>query len=139
MVNAPFRTNALQLYHSYNTAIAPAARDGYCRTMNKPICVDLPHSLGTEEAKRRMQGGIGKLKDHIPGGAAEVRSSWEGDRMQLLVQAMGQEVDARIDVQDRLVRVEVLLPPMLGFFGKQIEGLLKSKGRQMLEDKRDKP
>lgn len=107
--------------------------------MNKPISVDLPHSLGTEEAKRRMQGGIGKLKDHIPGGAAEVRSSWEGDRMQLLVQAMGQEVDARIDVQDRLVRVEVLLPPMLGFFGKQIEGLLKSKGRQMLEDKRDKP
>jgi hypothetical protein len=106
--------------------------------MNKPISVDLPHSLGIEEAKRRMQGGIGKLKDHIPGGAAEVRSSWEGDRMQLLVQAMGQEVDARIDVQDRLVRVEVLLPPMLGFFGKQIEGLLKSKGGQMLEDKRDK-
>lgn len=103
--------------------------------MSNPIKVDLPHDLGTEEAKRRMQGGIGKLKDHIPGGAADVRSSWEGDRMNLLVQAMGQEVDARIDVYDRIVSVEVVLPPMLGFFGKQIEGLLKSKGGQMLEDK----
>ena len=38
--------------------------------MNKPIKIDLPHQLGAEEAKRRMQGGIGKLKDHIPGGGA---------------------------------------------------------------------
>lgn len=106
--------------------------------MSNPIKVDLPHNLGAEEAKRRMRDGIGKLKDHIPGGAAEVRSSWDGDRMNLFVEAMGQEVDARIDVQESLVRFEVVLPPMLSFFGKQIEGLLKSKGGQMLEDKSKK-
>ena len=103
--------------------------------MTKPLTVDLPHKLGAEEAKRRMQGSIGKLKDHIPGGSAEVVSSWEGDRMNLAVQAMGQEVSAKIDVHETIVRVEVMLPGMLGFFGKQIEGYLKSKGGQLLEDK----
>ena len=103
--------------------------------MTSPIQVDLPHRLGAAEAKRRIGGGIGRLKDHIPGGAAEVRSSWEGDRMNLHVVAMGQEVDARIDVQERVVRVEMVLPPLLAFFGKQIEGLLRRQGAELLEDK----
>lgn len=81
-----------------------------------------------------MADGIGRLKDHIPGGA-EVRSSWEGNRMNLFVQAMGQEVSAHIDVHETLVRVEVLLPGMLGFFGKKIEGLLRKQGAVLLEDK----
>jgi len=103
--------------------------------MATPLVVDLPHQLGAEEARRRIAGGIGKLKDHVPGGAAEVKSSWEGDRMNLNVAAMGQEVKARIDVQESIVRVEVLLPPMLGFFGRQIEGLLRKQGSSLLEDK----
>lgn len=105
--------------------------------MNKPLTVDLPHKLGAEEAKRRMRDSIGKLKDHIPGGA-EVKSSWQDDRMNLLVQAMGQEVSANIDVHETIVRVEVMLPPMLSFFGKRIEGYLQSKGGQLLEDKTKK-
>lgn len=104
--------------------------------MTKPIIVDLPHSLGAAEAKRRIGGNIGKLKDHIPGGAAQVQSSWAGDRMNLQVIAMGQEVTAVIDVQERLVRLEVQLPPALGFFGKAIEGLLRRQGTELLEDKR---
>ena len=102
--------------------------------MAQPLVVDLPHTLGAEEAKRRIGGGIGRLRDHIPGGA-EVSSGWEGDRLNLDVAAMGQTVNARIDVMDKVVRVEVLLPGMLAFFGRQIEGYLKSKGGQLLEDK----
>ena len=106
--------------------------------MANPLIVDLPHNLGAEEARRRIAGGIGRLEDHIPGCAADVRSAWQGDRMNLDVQAMGQEVSAHIDVQETLVRVEVLLPPMLSFFGRQIEGLLRKQGAQMLEDKTKK-
>ena len=105
------------------------------RAMTSPITVDLPHSLGAEEAKRRMREGIGRLKDHIPGGAAEVQSGWTGDRMNLEVKAMGQEVKAHVDVEEKLVRLQVLLPPMLGFFGKQIEALIRRQGAEMLEDK----
>ena len=103
--------------------------------MNAPIVIDLPHSLGAAEAKRRLQSRIGELKDHIPGGAAEVQSSWAGDRMDLRVSALGQDVSAKIDVLERSVRLELVLPPMLSFFGKQIEALIRRKGPELLEDR----
>jgi hypothetical protein len=102
--------------------------------MTQPIQVDLPHKLGAAEAKRRIEGGIGRLKDFVPGGA-EVRSAWTGDRLGLQVNAMGQEVNAQIDVRDSYVRVELLLPPALAFFGQAIEAALKRKGKDLLEDK----
>lgn len=106
--------------------------------MNKPIVVDLPHNLGAEEAKRRMQGGIGKLKDHIPGGSAEVQSSWQGDRMNLRVQAMGQEVSGHIDVHEKKVTLELMLPGFLAMFAGPIEAMLRNRGTEMLEDKSKK-
>lgn len=101
---------------------------------NTPISIDLPHELGAEEAKRRIGGNIHRLKDHIPS-AAEVRANWEGDRLALAVLAMGQQVEARIDVHERFVRVEAMLPPALGFFGKVIEAGLRRGGRALLEDR----
>jgi hypothetical protein len=102
--------------------------------MTKPMIVDLPHTLGAVEAKRRIAGGIGQLRDHIPGGA-QVSSGWEGDRMNLAVQAMGQEVAAKIDVGETVVRLEVQLPAFLSFFGSKIEGLIRRQGAELLEDK----
>ena len=102
---------------------------------NTPISVDLPHRLGADEAKRRIDGGIGKLTDFMPGGAAEVRSAWTGDQLGLQVIAMGQEVNARLDVQERIVRVELLLPPALAFFGETVAAALRKSGAALLEDK----
>jgi hypothetical protein len=106
--------------------------------MAAPISIDLPHSLGAAEAKRRLQSRIGELRDHIPGGAAEVESRWAGDRMNLKVTALGQEVISNIDVMEKIVRLELVLPPMLAFFGKQIEALIRHKGPELLEDKSKK-
>ena len=102
---------------------------------NTPFSVDLPHSLGAEEARRRIANGVGSLKDHIPG-AADVRSSWTGDHLGLQIAALGQEVNAGIDVHDSFVRIEMQLPPALGFFRGAIEAGLKRGGAMMLEDKR---
>ena len=106
--------------------------------MTQPISVDLPHSLGTEAAKARMQNGIGKLKDHIPGGSAQVESRWEGDRMHLRVQAMGQEVSGHIDVHPDKVRIELVIPAFLSLFAGKLEALMRSRGKEMLEDKSKK-
>ncbi len=107
----------------------------YKAQMARPLVIDLPHKLGAEEAKRRIAGGIGGLVDHLPSGA-QVQSAWTGDRMNLGVRAMNQEVSAAIDVEERVVRVEVLLPGALSFFARPIEALLRRKGSQLLEDKR---
>jgi hypothetical protein len=106
--------------------------------MAQPVIVDLPHKLGAEEARRRIAGGIGKLTDHLPGGA-EVESGWEGNRLNLKVSAMAQTVSAHIDVMDKVVRVEMILPGALSFFAKPIEAMLRRKGTEMLEDKSGSP
>jgi hypothetical protein len=102
--------------------------------MSGPISVDLPHQLGAEEAKRRIAGNMDSLRAQLPAGA-QVSSSWAGNDLKLRVAALGQEIDATIDVQERLVRVTVMLPPALAFFGKAIEAGLRRTGPKMLEDR----
>ena len=101
--------------------------------MSQPISVDLPHSLGKDEARRRIASNVHKLQEHIPGGA-QVQSGWTGDQLNLDVQAMGQSVTAAIDVQETKVHLRVLLPPMLGMFSGMIQAALQKKGSVLLED-----
>jgi Putative polyhydroxyalkanoic acid system protein (PHA_gran_rgn) len=102
--------------------------------MSNPMIVDLPHKLGAEEARRRIERNVGKLSEHIPGGA-QVSSRWTGNRLDLDVGAMGQQVAAEIDIQETIVRMKVTLPPALAFFGAMVEPLLRKQGAEMLEDK----
>lgn len=101
--------------------------------MNQPIEVDLPHTLGKDEARRRIANNVHKLQEHIPGGA-QVQSGWTGDQLNLDVAAMGQSVTATIDVLDDRVHLKVLLPPMLGMFSGIIQNALERKGSVLLED-----
>jgi hypothetical protein len=105
--------------------------------MSSPIVVDLPHSLGQEEARRRLERGTDKIGRQIPGGA-DVESSWTGNRLNLRVQAMGQDIRSTLDVQEKIVRMEIVLPPGLAFFGSGIAALLKRQGEALLEDKTKK-
>ena len=106
-------------------------------SMQQPINVDLPHKLGREEARRRIANNIHKLKDHIPGGTAQVDSTWTGDDLDLTVHAMGQAVATKIGVEETRIRVQVLLPGMLALFAGPIEAMLQKKGNVLLEDHRD--
>lgn len=101
--------------------------------MSQPIEVDLPHSLGKDEARRRIANNIHRLTEHIPGGG-HVESGWSGDQLNLKVQAMGDSVQASVDVQDTKVHVKVLLPGLLGMFAAPFQAVLKSKGSVLLED-----
>jgi hypothetical protein len=101
--------------------------------MSQPIEVDLPHSLGKDEARRRIADNVHNLASHIPGGA-KVESGWSGDQLNLKVQAMGDAVQAMVDVQETKVHVKVLLPGLLGMFAAPFQAVLKAKGSVLLED-----
>jgi hypothetical protein len=106
--------------------------------MQKPIDVDIPHKLGREEAHRRIAANIHQLRDQIPGGATRVDAHWSGERLNLTVHAMGQAVEAQIDVEESKVHCRIQLPGMLALFAAPIEQMLKLKGGDLLlEDKRD--
>ena len=95
--------------------------------------VAIPHTIGRDEARRRMQANTHKLADSFPGGMADVKTSWPTqDRMDLAIQAMGQFVTGTIDIEDTQVVLNVLLPPALGFIEPIIAGALKQQGQKML-------
>jgi hypothetical protein len=114
-----------------------APRAAKARLMTNPIVVDLPHKLGAEEARRRIERNVDKLTNHIPGGA-KVGSRWSGDRLDLDIDAMGQQVGAMIDIQESVVRLTMTLPPALAFFSGMLEPLIRKQGAQLLEDKSKK-
>ena len=101
--------------------------------MSHPIEVDLPHNLGKDEARRRIANNVHKLQEHIPGGA-QVQSGWSGDQLNLNIAAMGEAVNATIEVMDTKVHLRVLLPGMLGMFSGMIQAALQKKGSVLLED-----
>lgn len=103
--------------------------------MTQPIDIDLPHNLGKDEARRRIANNIHKLEQQIPGGA-NVQSAWSGDQLNLQVAAMGEAVNATIDVMDTKVHLKVLLPGMLGMFSGLVQATLQKKGSVLLEDHR---
>ena len=103
--------------------------------MSQPIDVDLPHNLGKDEARRRIANNVHKLQEHIPGGA-QVQSGWSGDQLNLDIAAMGEAVNATIEVMDSKVHLKVLLPGMLGMFSGMIQAALQKKGSVLLEDHR---
>lgn len=104
--------------------------------MSTPVTIDVPHRLGRDRVRERLRSRIGELKDHIPGGMATVTSSWPSeDEMALEVIAMGHAVSCRLEVQETLVRVHLVLPPMLAFFSGMIGAAVKEGGTRMLEDK----
>ena len=95
--------------------------------------IDIPHALGRDEAKRRMKARVGNLAAKLPGGAATVTSSWLAeDRMRLDIVTMGQTIAAVLDVEDRLVRVSLDLPPMLAFMSGAIAAIVKRSGEELL-------
>src|SRR5206468_7058424 len=101
--------------------------------MAQPIEVDLPHSLGKDEARRRIANNIHRLTDFFPGGG-HVESGWAGDQLNLAIHALGDSVQSTIDVEETKVRQRVLLPGMLGMFSGLIQAALQKKGGLLLED-----
>lgn len=103
--------------------------------MSGPISASLPHDLGIAEAKRRIAANMDGLVGQLPGNA-RVTSAWNGDELALGVSLLGQTVDARILVEETLVRVSVLLPPALGMFRDAIARRLGKDGGGLLTDGR---
>lgn len=101
--------------------------------MASPTVVDIPHNLGRAGARERLAARVGDLPGHIPGGVAEVKSSWPtADRMIIEITALGQGVMATLDIEDTKVRASFTLPAMLGFMAGAIEAAVRKRGAQLL-------
>jgi hypothetical protein len=103
--------------------------------MPAPLVVSIPHRLGREEARRRLQAGLTRAAASVPVLKVD-EERWDGDRMTFRVRALGQAAAGHVDVEDEHVRVEVTLPWLLQRFAEAAQSAIKSRGNLLLT-KRD--
>lgn len=95
--------------------------------------VPIAHSHSKDEVRRRLKSRTGELADFIPGGMADVSTSWpDDDTMELAITAMGKTVAGKVELEDGQVVFSVELPGSLAFVEPMVRGALESKGRKLL-------
>lgn len=100
--------------------------------------VALPHDLDKATVRERLRSRSHEIAEHIPGGMAEVATSWPSeDRMDMTISAMGQDLRGVVELEDKQVVFTVVLPPALGFIEPIVESAIKTSGRKLIEGPRD--
>jgi len=101
--------------------------------MPRPVVVDIPHNLGKEEAKRRLQSGFGNVRSNLAGNFMVLKDAWSGDHLDFQANLLGQTTKGKVDVADNHVRLEVELPMVLAMLAEKAKALVKRQGQLMLE------
>ena len=99
--------------------------------MSAPLVVSIPHSLGREEAMRRLKEGLSRTAPSVPVLKVD-EERWEDNRMTFRVRALGQVAAGHVDVADDHVKVEVVLPWLLQRFAQAAQVAIRNRGNLLL-------
>jgi putative polyhydroxyalkanoic acid system protein len=102
--------------------------------MSAPLTVSIPHSLGREEAVRRLKAGLSRAASRVPILSVD-EERWEDNRMIFRVRALGQVAAGHVDVAEDHVKVEVTLPFLLQRFAEMAQAAIRARGKLLLTKK----
>ena len=100
--------------------------------MTQPITLDIPHKLGKAGVRARLDGGVSRLGEKIPGGAT-VQHRWDGDTLYFTVNAMGQAVESTATVFDGHVHAVVNLSGFLAMLAGPIKAAIEAEAPKLLK------
>ena len=106
--------------------------------MARPVTVNIPHQLGKQEARRRIDEGFGRMRQQMTaglGGMLTFQEQWEGDRLHFEGSGLGQKLTGRLDVRADSVEMQLDLPEMLAAIADLITGRIRQEGQKLLEKK----
>jgi hypothetical protein len=101
--------------------------------MSQPLIVSIPHRLGRQEAKRRLESGISRIRPELASLVSTFDYSWHGDTLNFTAAAMWQTITGRLAVLDDAVRIEIDLPWLMRLLGETIAKRVRDRGIAMLE------
>ncbi|VIO78306.1 hypothetical protein CI1B_73400 [Bradyrhizobium ivorense] len=99
--------------------------------MSAPLIVSIPHSLGRDEAMRRLKTGLSRAAASVPVLSVD-EERWDDNRMNFRVRALGQVAAGQVEVEDAYVRVEVTLPWLLQRFAEVAQAAIQKHGQLLL-------
>lgn len=103
--------------------------------MQKPIHIEIPHRLGSIEARRRLQSGFSKIRDQAGLGGLALDERWVGDTLEFTAGAFGQKIAGRAQVKEEAVSIDIDLPGSFAALGNLICGRLTRTATRLLEKK----
>lgn len=101
--------------------------------MAEPLVVSIPHSLGKGEALRRLQSGLQGLP--TSGLLTLEQQPWIENKMPFVVRALGQSIPGSLEVEENVVRLEVVLPALLRKLWEPLKTQLLGRAKLLLEKK----
>ena len=103
--------------------------------MSQPLVVSIPHSLGKEEAIRRLKVGIERAVQ-AAGSVVQVEEQrWSDNRLDFKVMALQQHASGLVEVEQNVVRVEIALPWLLARMAQGVKEMIAKRGAVLLEKK----
>ena len=99
--------------------------------MPRPVIVTIPHRLGKDEAKRRLQAGVSNVRAHVS--FVMLKDAWADDHLDFQANLLGRTTTGSVDVADDHVRLEVQLPWVLAMLANKVNALVKRQAQLMLE------
>jgi hypothetical protein len=103
--------------------------------MSKPVVVSIPHRLGKEEARRRIEAGLGGVRNHFASVLTVQEEVWSGDNLAFRASVLNHQTTGSIAVADDHVRFEVLLPWALALLAEAATGIIRARAQLMLDKK----
>lgn len=100
--------------------------------MSRSFTVSVSHSLGAEEARKHIEGGIAQFRNTFGSRLSVFEEIWINNHLDFRVGFMGQICTGTLDVADTTVRLEVVLPGLLGAFANKVQSLVRKKGQLLL-------
>jgi putative polyhydroxyalkanoate system protein len=99
----------------------------------RTLDISVPHNLGREEARRRVERGVGEATARYAGAVGTVEQTWAGDRLDFAVTALGQRVSGWLDVEEKAVQIHVVLPWLLARIAEKLKPQIESEARRVLK------
>ena len=98
----------------------------------KPLSVSIPHRLGQDAARAKLQTGLADLKTKFGANLADVQETWNGNQMAFRFAVMGQSVTGRVDVLPDVVKLDIDLPFFLAMLAENLKPRIEQEGRKLL-------
>lgn len=96
------------------------------------FAINVPHSLGQDEAVRRIQERFDSIAQTYQGQIQGIQQQWDGNSMKFAFQAMGVAVSGTVTVGPAEVQVHTELPLMAMMFKGAVETKLREELTKIL-------
>lgn len=97
-----------------------------------PIQISVPHQLGQQAAKDRVQLFLDSLQREYASQISQVQGDWENNRLQFGFHTSGLPIACTLDVEQERVQVRSSLPLAAALFRGKIESWIRDELQRVL-------